>query len=100
MIRSRFHIPRSSAAGFCRKWKIKELSLFGSFYHFDGPGQIPHLDALLSIPELQRQSRHGMQALNIIANQIGAAKGTVMLGDFNRRDQDKALKFLAKHGAA
>jgi len=107
--------------------------LANAFYHLDGPGQLPHLDSLLSIPELrgiqwvsgagqpeitewpdvyrrihkagkliqifQRQSKAGMKALDIIADQIGTTKGIIMLGDVGRRGEEAAMKFLERHRA-
>ena len=105
-----------------------------AFYHLDGIGQLPHLDSLLTIPELkgiqwvpgdgqpditnwpdvyrkihragkriqifQSQSAKGWDALDIIADQIGTAKGIVMLGGVDIKQQDAALRFLDKYGAA
>ena len=41
-----------------KKFVLPELAvsckkLTNPFYHLDGPGQLPHLDYLLSIPELK-----------------------------------------------
>jgi len=107
--------------------------LANAFYHLDGPGQLPHLESLLSIPDLkgvqwvpgagqpeitkwpdvyrrihkagkliqvfQRQSKVGLAALDIIADQIGTAKGIIFLGDVGRRSEDAAMRVLERYGA-
>lgn len=114
-------------AASCRK-------LVNGFYHLDGPGQLPHLDSLLSIPELKGvqwvpgsgqkeitewpevyrkirkagkliqfftgQSSMGLEALDVIADQIGTAEGIIAIGHADRKDEEKTLKFMEKYGAA
>ena len=111
----------------CRK-------LTNAFYHLDGPGQLPHLDSLLEIPELKGvqwgpgdghpditqwpdvyrkihkagkliqifggQSPHGLHAVDIIADQIGSAKGIAYIGSDSIDNEDQVNRFLEKHGAA
>ncbi len=80
-----------------------------SFYHLDGPGQLPHLDSLLAIdeldgvqwvpgdgspnqkhwPELYRKIRKagkliqlfgGLDTLDAVATQLGSAEGIIVVG--------------------
>ncbi len=56
---ARIHIPNEKIADFCRKWKIRELSLFGSVLR-DDFGPESDIDVLVTfIPE----ARHGLFAL-------------------------------------
>ncbi|OPZ28603.1 MAG: hypothetical protein BWZ02_01258 [Lentisphaerae bacterium ADurb.BinA184] len=105
-----------------------------AFYHLDGPGQLPHLDSLLSIPELKgiqwvpgdgqpditqwpdvyrrihragkriqmfdSQAGGGLKALDIIADQIGSARGIILIGGAPLAEKDSVLAFLTKYGAA
>ena len=108
----------------CRK-------LANPFYHLDGPGELPHLDALLSIPELKgvqwipgagqpdythwpevyrkiraagkliqiyaSESKHGWKALDIIADQLGSAKGIIMIGNGGIEDEDTVCRMLESY---
>jgi hypothetical protein len=50
MTRARIDIPKEKLAEFCRKWKITELSLFGSVLREDfGPGS--DVDVLVSFAD-------------------------------------------------
>jgi 5-methyltetrahydrofolate--homocysteine methyltransferase len=105
-----------------------------AFYHLDGPGQLPHLDSLLSIPELkgiqwvpgdgqpditrwpevyrrirragkliqifQSQSPLGLGALDVIADQLGSAKGIIVLGGADRAQEKEVLRVLDRHGVS
>jgi len=91
---------RPELAATCRR-------LGNSFYHLDGPGQLPHLDSVLSIPELNGvqwvpgagvpDERHwpevyrkirdagkliqlfgGIPSLEAVSEQLGSAKGIVL----------------------
>lgn len=117
---NKFVLPELAAS--CKK-------LTNAFYHLDGPGQLPHLDALLSIPELKgiqwipgagqpditqwpevyRKIRaagkliqifpselHGWEALDIIADQLGSAKGIIMIGGGSIQEEEKARAMLEK----
>lgn len=118
----KFVLPELVAS--CRK-------LPNPFYHLDGPGQLPHLDALLSIPELKgiqwvpgagqpdithwpevyrkiraagkliqiysSQSEHGWETLDVIADQLGSAKGIIMIGDGGIEDTDKVSQLVEKY---
>ncbi len=97
-----------------------------AFYHLDGPGQLAHLDSLLSIdelkgvqwipgagnpdcghwPEVYRKIRgagkliqaHGdMATLDIIAEQLGSAEGIEYRTWAS--SEDEAREFLGKYGA-
>jgi 5-methyltetrahydrofolate--homocysteine methyltransferase len=117
-----FVLPELAAS--CRK-------LRNPFYHLDGPGQLPHLDALLSIPELKGiqwipgagqpdctrwpevyrkiraagkliqiyagQGALGWEALDIIADQLGSAKGIIMIGTGGIEDEDKINRLLDRY---
>jgi hypothetical protein len=106
--------------------------LTNPFYHLDGPGQLKHLDFLLSIPELKGiqwvpgdgqpdithwpdlyrkiraagkriqfyagQTSHGWDALDIIADQLGSAKGLIMIGTGGMEDVEKVQRLLVKYG--
>lgn len=118
---AKFVLPELRAS--CKK-------LTNSFYHLDGPGALPHLDALLDIPELKGiqwvpgdgqpditrwpevyrkiraagkliqifpgQAPRGWDALEIIADQIGSAKGIIMIAGGAMEDADKAMRLLAR----
>lgn len=45
------------------------------------------------------QSKRGLESLDVIAEQIGTAEGLIMIGDVNRKDEEKARRFLEKYGA-
>lgn len=120
-----FVLPELAAS--CRK-------LVNPFYHLDGPGELPHLDMLLSIPELKGiqwipgagqpdytqwpevyrkihaagkliqiyagESQHKWKGLDIIADQIGTAKGIIMLGGGTLEEEDQVNKLLERYGCA
>jgi 5-methyltetrahydrofolate--homocysteine methyltransferase len=96
-----------------------------SFYHLDGVGQLPHLDSLLAIeeldgiqwipgaghpdnehwPEVYRKVHEAgklsqvfcdLRTLDLIAEQIGTAKGITIIGQVN--DQAEIDAFLKKWG--
>jgi len=96
-----------------------------SFYHLDGPGQLPHLDSLLSIPELKgvqwvpgagapdwihwpevyRKIRDAGKliqlmgppsVLDVVAEQIGSAEGITFHTGCS--SESEAREFLAKWG--
>ena len=113
-------------AASCRKLK-------NAFYHLDGKGQLPHLDSLLSIPELKGiqwipgepfsdtvhwpevyrkirgagkltqmfswQSEMGVEALDVIADQVGSAEGIAMAVLGTIEDEEKMMRFCEKYGA-
>ncbi|MEN6372414.1 MAG: hypothetical protein ABFD64_10430 [Armatimonadota bacterium] len=93
--------------------------LSNAFYHLDGPGELPHLDSLCSIPELKgiqwgpgagapdcshwpevyRKIRDagklalifgGPDELDAIADQLGNAEGLILVGCCEDRDRIKA----------
>jgi len=96
--------------------------LVNPFYHLDGPGQLPHLDSLLTIPELKgiqwvpgagspdcihwpevykKINKAGkliqifgdIGTLDTIAQQIGTAEGIILVGWGGNEDQiNQALK--------
>ena len=101
--------------------------LTNPFYHLDGPGQLPHLDSLLTIPELKgvqwvpgagapdwkhwpevyrkirdagklTQLHGGPDVLDTVAEQLGSAERIILLG--SARDEAEATACLAKYGAA
>ncbi len=121
-----------------KKFVLPELAvsckkLTNPFYHLDGPGQLPHLDYLLSIPELKgiqwvpgdgspditqwpevykkiraagkliqiysSQSQYGWEALDIIADQLGSAKGIIIIGGGGKEDEENINKVIEKYGA-
>jgi 5-methyltetrahydrofolate--homocysteine methyltransferase len=118
----RFVLPELAAS--CKK-------LTNAFYHLDGPGQLPHLDALLSIPELKGiqwipgagqpdcsqwpevyrkiraagkliqlymwESSRGWELLDIIADQLGSAKGIIIIGGGDVRDEDKVCRLIERY---
>lgn len=112
-------------AASCRRLK-------NAFYHLDGIGQLPHLDSLLTIPELkgvqwvpgdgqpdithwpevyrkiqragkriqifQGQAKNGLEGLDVIADQLGTAKGIIMIGGAGREQEDQVRRCLDKYG--
>lgn len=97
------------------------------FYHLDGPGQLPHLDSLLSIPELKgvqwvpgsgspdfkywpevyRKIRDAgkliqllgdMSTLDVVAEQLGSAEG-IEFRAWGASSEEEAMAFLRKYGA-
>lgn len=119
----RFVKPELAAS--CRRLK-------NAFYHLDGPGQLPHLDALLSIPELKGvqwvpgagqpdithwpevyrkiaragkriqissgQSDRGLEALDVLADQLGSAKNIIMIAGAPARECSRVFKCLERFG--
>jgi len=98
-----------------------------AFYHLDGPGQLPHLDSLLEIeeldgvqwipgdgmppitewPEVYRKISEagkkiqifgGTDDLNVIADQIGRADNIICIGNCNPDHKDELLNGLRSHG--
>lgn len=120
------HFVKPELAASCRR-------LDHAFYHLDGPGQLPHLDSLLEIPELKgvqwvpgagqpdithwpevyrkihkagkliqcftSQAENEFEALDVIADQLGTAKGIIMIGEADRAEEDKAHRLLERYGA-
>ena len=118
-----FVLPELAAT--CRRLK-------NPFYHLDGPGQLVHLDALLSIPELKGiqwvpgngqpdittwpdvyrkihaagkliqiytgQSSKRWSVLDVIADQIGSAKGIILIGGGGIKDEQDVLRLLDRYG--
>jgi len=100
-----------------------------AFYHLDGKGQLPHLDSLLSIPELKgvqwipgagapneahwpevyRKIRKAgklvqifgtPEVLDAVVDQLGSAEGIILINEWRDRSEEKALeKCLVKYGA-
>jgi len=115
-----FVLPELTAS--CRK-------LGNAFYHLDGPGQLPHLDSLLSIPELKgiqwvpgrgqpdvthwldifRRIRaagkllqlglDGLWALDAIAEALGSAAGIITVDTIPMERKAEAVEILRRHGA-
>ena len=104
-----------------------------AFYHLDGPGQLPHVDSLLAIPDLkgiqyvptveQRDGaeypelhrkilesgkrlqvfagyskRFGLDLLDVIADQVGTARGIAFIADVDVSQMDEARRLLDKYG--
>ncbi len=103
--------------------------LTNPFYHLDGPGQLPHLDSLLTIPELKgvqwvpgsgqpdvthwahvyRKIRDAgkfiqffgtMATFESVVAQLGSAEGIVFLGTEPISREAEVISFLKKYGAA
>ena len=119
----RFVKPELAAS--CRRLK-------NAFYHLDGPGQLPHLDSLLDIPELKGiqwvpgagqpdithwpevyrkiaragkriqissgQSDRGLEALDVLADQLGSAKNIIMIAGAPARECSRVFKCLERFG--
>ena len=112
---------RPELAASCRR-------LVNPFYHLDGKGQLPHLDSLLSIPELKgvqwipgdgqpgithwphvyrkiraagklTQIFGGPRELDTIADQLGSAEGIIQIGGFDLKREKEMEKFLSRYGA-
>lgn len=96
------------------------------FYHLDGPGQLPHLDSLLSIPELKgiqwipgagspdfkcwpqvyrkirdagklAQLYGGLDTLDVLVEDLGSAEGMILVTGCSEEQQ--ATDLLRKYGA-
>lgn len=107
--------------------------LKNAFYHLDGIGELPHLDSLLSIPQLkgiqwipgdgQPSNAHwpdvyrriraagklvqvflprpeGLDIIDILADQVGSAKGIIVIGNISRDQEENLMRKLEKYGAA
>jgi len=119
----RFVLPELAAS--CRR-------LGNAAYHLDGPGQIPHLDMLLGIPELKliqyvptRQARDATKypdlyrrirrggkliqvfgdysalnlgLLDVLAEQLGDARGIAMIAYVDADQEADARAFLRRYG--
>lgn len=99
-----------------------------AFYHLDGPGQLPHLDSLLEIdnldgvqwipgagsppatawPEVYRKIHAAgkriqifgtIADLDVIADQVGTAEGMVLITGGGPQDEDRILEGLERYGA-
>ena len=102
--------------------------LGNAFYHLDGPGQLPHLDSLLSIPELKgvqwvpgagqpdmehwpevyRKIRDAGKLIQIWGNfatldalteQLGSAKGICLITSDTLAHEKEVLADLRRYGA-
>jgi 5-methyltetrahydrofolate--homocysteine methyltransferase len=102
--------------------------LGNAFYHLDGPGQLCHLDSLLTIPELkgiqwvpgagQPDESHwpevyrkiraagkrihvvgGIAHLDAVARQLGSAEGIVVFDSFPLSRKAEAETILRRYGA-
>ena len=107
--------------------------LANPFYHLDGPGELPHLDSLLTIDELKgvqwipgagapgveswpevyrkirgagklmqlfgSQSAMNWRVLDVLAEQLGDARGICMIADAPASERDEVMEFLHKYGA-
>jgi len=98
------------------------------FYHLDGPGQLPHLDSLLSIealkgvqwvpgegqpgltewPEVYQKIRKagkrlylwgGFDTLDKLVEQLGSPEGIIIMTDAHISQEEEAKSFLRKYGA-
>jgi 5-methyltetrahydrofolate--homocysteine methyltransferase len=110
---------RPELAASCKRLK-------NAFYHLDGIGQLPHLDSLLSIPELKGiqwipgegspdqkqwpevyrriraagklvQIHGGIDVLDTVAGQVGSAKGIILIGSCQRKSEDAVRKQMEKY---
>jgi len=101
--------------------------LTNSFYHLDGPGQLAHLDSLLTIdelkgvqwipgagsplcdqwPEVYRKIRDAGKLIQIsadvsyfdtIVEQLGSAEGIVLMTSVNINQEAEACELLARYG--
>jgi hypothetical protein len=108
-------------AASCRKLK-------NAFYHLDGPGQLPHLDSLLTIPELrgvqwvpgsgQPDSSHwpevfrkirkagklvqgffSLKELDSLAAQLGSVEGFALHAWIGEGQEKEAREVLRRYGA-
>ncbi len=100
-----------------------------AFYHLDGPGQLPHLDSLLAIeeldgvqwipgagrkpfaewPEVYRKIRDAGKLLQMscapedfdrVVGQTGSGKGLILFTSLPVSELRKAEEFIEKYGAA
>jgi 5-methyltetrahydrofolate--homocysteine methyltransferase len=119
----RFVLPELAAS--CRR-------LGNPAYHLDGPGQIPHVDMLLGIPELKviqyvptvaardatqypdlyrrireggkliqvysNHSRLGLGLVDVLAEQLGDARGIAMVASVDAGQEAEARAFLRRYG--
>ena len=44
------------------------------------------------------QSSLGIEALDVLADQLGSSRNLIMTAGANRRDEDRVLRFLDRHG--
>lgn len=113
-------------AATCRKLKH-------AFYHLDGVGQLPHLDLLLTIPELKgiqwvpgdgqpdvshwpevyrkiqragkliqvfsSQYAGGFGIVDVLAEQLGSARGIVIIGGADVKQEAEVRRMLKKYHA-
>lgn len=99
-----------------------------NFYHLDGPGQLPHLDMLCDEPDLRciqwvpgdgappvtqwpevykkihRAGKNiwllgGIEDIEVVADQIGTAKGIYWCGEYPASERDRVMRVLEKFGA-
>ena len=71
MPKPRIEIPRGAIAEFCKRWRIEELSLFGSVLRDDfGPGS--DIDVLVSF---ERGSGRSLFDLVDMADELGTILG-------------------------
>ena len=100
-----------------------------AFYHLDGIGQLPHLDSMLEIedldgiqwvpgsgqkrqtewPEVYRKIRAagkliqlyewGGDVLDTVAEQLGSAKGIINVGHSTIDNREETMAFLKRYGA-
>jgi hypothetical protein len=100
--------------------------LKNALYHLDGPGQLAHLDSLLSIPELKAiqwvpgEGRPGhtqwpqvyrkirdagkliqlwgdMHTLDALVEQLGSSEGIIIFSDVEASRENEAREFLKKY---
>lgn len=112
-----FVLPELHAS--CRRLK-------NAFYHLDGVGQLPHLDALLSIPELkgiqwipgegQPDEKHWpevynkiraagklvqlfgtLDTLDTVVEQVGSSKGIILIGSIDKKDEASARERVEQY---
>ncbi len=106
-------------AASCRRLK-------NAFYHLDGVGQLPHLDSLLSIPELKgvqwipgagkpdcsewpevyRKIRKAgkliqiygtLDTLDRVAGHLGSGRGIILFASVDRKDEKKTIERLKNY---
>jgi hypothetical protein len=99
-----------------------------AFYHLDGPGELPHLDMILAIPELKgvqwipgtghKDEKHwpelyqrirdagkliqvfgGFDTLDALTAQLGSAEGIYLQGSYDISQESWVRKELARYGA-